>query len=132
MTRFILSAVFCLAVTIGFGQSQGEMNEDAMKQYQKADKELNTVYQKVLTEYKKDVAFIKNFKAAQRLWVQLRDAELKAKYPDRPAGHYGSIQPVCHYSYLATLTEERTAKLKIWLTGVEEGDLCSGSVKVKN
>jgi uncharacterized protein YecT (DUF1311 family) len=38
------------------------MNEDAAKNYQKADKELNDVYQKILKEYKKDTAFIKNLK----------------------------------------------------------------------
>jgi uncharacterized protein YecT (DUF1311 family) len=41
------------------------MNEDAAKNYQKADKELNDVYQKILKEYKKDTAFIKNLKNAR-------------------------------------------------------------------
>ena len=64
-----------MTITFCFGQSQGEMNGDAAKNYQKADKELNSVYQKILKEYSEDTLFIKNFKNAQRIWVQFRDAE---------------------------------------------------------
>jgi hypothetical protein len=53
------------------------------------------------------------------------------KYPDRAPGYYGSIQPVCFYNYLEELTKKRDQDLRIWLTGIEEGDTCSGSVKMK-
>jgi len=33
--------------------------------------------------------------------------------------------------YLTELTEERTKKLKMWLTGIDEYDACSGSIKAK-
>ena len=132
MTQFVVATVFCLITTISFAQTQGQLNEEAEKKYQKADKELNSFYQTILTEYKEDTAFIKNFKTAQRLWVQFRGAEMKAKYPDRESGYYGSVQPMCWYMYLTDLTEERTKKLKVWLIGIEEGDVCSGSVKTKN
>ena len=108
------------------------MNEDAIKSYQKADKELNTIYQKILKEYAEDTVFIKNFKSAQRIWVQSRDAEMKALYPDREDGYYGSVQPMCWYTSITQLTDERAKKLKIWVTGVREGDVCSGSVKTKD
>ena len=121
----LLSSFFC------FSQTQTEMNEQAYANYQKADKELNVTYQKILKEYKTDTAFIKNLKTAQRIWVQFRDAEVKALYPDREPGYYGSIQPLCKYNYLADFTAERTKKLKIWLDGAEENDMCSGSVKTK-
>lgn len=127
MTRFFLTTIFCVTTALSFGQSQGDMNADAHAKYQKADKALNAVYQKILVEYKEDTTFIKNFKAAQRLWVQLRDAEMKAKYPED--GDYGSVQPMCWSMYLTELTEERTNKLRVWLTGEEEGDVCRGSVK---
>jgi uncharacterized protein YecT (DUF1311 family) len=132
MTRLTFSIIFCWTVTFCFGQSQRELNEDAAKDYQKADKELNNVFQEILKEYKKDTAFIKNLKVAQKIWVQFRDAETKAKYPDREDGYYGSVQPMCWYLYKTELTEERLKKLKVWLTGIEEGDVCSGSVKRKN
>jgi uncharacterized protein YecT (DUF1311 family) len=73
---------------------------------------------------------VKNFKVAQRLWLQFRDAEIKAKYPDRAAGYYGSAQPMCWYMEGTQLTAERLNKIKVWLTGLEEGDVCAGSVKM--
>jgi uncharacterized protein YecT (DUF1311 family) len=84
-----------------------------------------------LKEYKSDTEFIKNLKASQIIWIKFRDSEMKVKFPDREVGYYGSIQPVCRYSYLEKLTKIRTNDLKVWLTGIEEGDVCSGSVKMK-
>ena len=49
-----------------FSQTQSEINEEAYNNYKKADKELNTVYQKILIEYKSDIEFIKNLKTAQK------------------------------------------------------------------
>ncbi len=123
-----------LSFTLGFctAQTQTNLNQTAGKSYQSADKQLNTTYQQVLKAYKNDAVFIRNFKVAQRLWVQLRDAELKAKYPDRHDGYYGSVLPMCKLIYLKQLTDERTKKLNIWLTGIPEGDVCAGSVKIKN
>ncbi len=105
------------------------MNIQAGVEYQKVDKELNTVYQKILKEYATQPAFIKNFKSAQRIWVQLRDAELAAKYPE--SGTYGSVEPMCKARYLTALTKDRIKSLRPWLDGIEEGDVCTGSVKMK-
>ena len=132
MRPFFFSTILCLVTTCCFAQTQSEMNKEAKVLYQEADKELNAVYQKVLKEYNEDTAFIKNFKNAQRIWIQFRDAEAEAMYPEREAGYYGTIHPVCWYSYMRDLTEERTAKLKVWLAGIPEADACSGSVKIKD
>lgn len=132
MKKSFFAVLLCLLTTYCIAQSQAGMNEDAKKDYQKADAELNDVYKKVISEYSKDSVFIKNFKNAQKLWVKLRDADMLAKYPAREEGYYGSAQPLCWYSYLTQLTKERTDKIKIWLTGIEEGDVCAGSVKSKN
>ena len=132
MRRFHLLLSFCLLTVLSFGQTQKELNEKADTDYQKTNKELNAVYQKILKEYSEDTVFIKNIKNAQRLWVQFRDAEMLAKYPDRQKGYYGSVQPMCWSMYKTELTLERTKVLKIWLTGIEEGDVCSGSVKIKH
>ena len=45
--------------------------------------------------------------------------------------YYGSVFPMCWSMALTSLTNERIEKLKIWLTGIEEGDMCSGSIKIK-
>jgi uncharacterized protein YecT (DUF1311 family) len=78
-----------------------------------------------------DTAFIRNLKASQRLWVQFRDAEVKMMYPDREPGYYGSIHPMCWSIYKTELTSERVKKLRQWLSGQEEGDSCSSSIKLK-
>ena len=129
--RTIYSIILIFSTSFCFSQTQTEMNETAYKNYEQADKELNVTYQKILKEYKADTAFIKNLKTAQRIWVQFRDAELKAMYPDREPGYYGTIQPLCKYDYLENFTTERTKKLKMWLDGAGEGDMCSGSIKDK-
>lgn len=108
------------------------MNNEQLQTFQQADKALNSVYQKILKQYRTDPEFIKNLKTAQRIWVQFRDAEANMKYPARPAGYYGSAQPMCEAAYRTELTQQRTRTLTLWLTGIEEGDVCAGSVKVKD
>jgi uncharacterized protein YecT (DUF1311 family) len=124
----LLPVLLALMQIAAHAQTQGQMNATAADQYKQADKELNTVYQQILKSYAKQPAFIKNLKTAQRLWVQLRDAELAARYPGR---NYGSAQSMCEAAYLETLTRTRTQFLRTWLTGIEEGDVCSGSVRMK-
>ncbi len=132
MKKSLIFIVSILSLSFSYGQTQGEINQDAYKEYEKSDKEINLVYQKILKEYKDDTAFINNLKTAQRLWIKFRDAEVEAMYPDREEGYYGSMHPMCLSLYMKELTDDRIEKLKIWLTGIEEGDACSGSVKTKN
>ena len=90
-----------MIASFSFAQTQAVLNQDAKKEFETADKELNQVYNNILKEYKKDSAFIKNLKKSQRLWIQLRDAEMKVKFPDRGNGYYGSVQPMCWSLYKA-------------------------------
>ncbi len=130
LKQLLLSIVILIATTAAGAraQTQGALTANAGATYQKADKELNRVYQKILKEYASQPLFIKKFKAAQRLWVQLRDAELAARYPQ--SGSYGSAGPMCENIYLEDLTKQRTKFLRQWLDGIPEGDVCNGSVKV--
>ncbi|WP_417888187.1 lysozyme inhibitor LprI family protein [Zunongwangia sp.] len=113
-----------------FGQTQHEMNKNASEEYKKSDIELNKVYQKILTEYKSDSIFIDRLKKTQRIWISYRDSELEMKFPaENKQAEYGSVYPMCVSLFLKELTEERTEKLQVWLNGIEEGDMCSGSVK---
>ncbi|HLP10718.1 MAG TPA: lysozyme inhibitor LprI family protein [Flavobacteriales bacterium] len=131
MKKILLIAALCFSGTC-FSQSQAELNQQAHAAFKKADAELNSIYQKILTNYKEDKEFIKNLKATQRIWITFRDAELKMKYPDRKEPmHYGSIHPMCVSLYLEKLTLERIATLKLWAEGAEEGDGCGGSEHVK-
>ena len=131
MKNIIVLIVICLISNFGFSQTQFEMNQSANNDFLKADKDLNSVYQKIIKEYKSDIKFIKNLKTSQKIWIQFRDSEMKVKFPETEDSYYGSVFPMCWSSYIEELTKERIKKLKIWIDGNEEGDVCSGSVKIK-
>lgn len=122
LTFFIISI---WSLNTAFGQKEDNS-------YAEAEKEINTVYQKILQEYSSDKEFVKNLKATQRLWIQFRDAEIKAKYPNRTPGYYGSVYSLCVSNLMTKLTNERIRTLEVWLEGIEEGDVCLGSVKRKH
>lgn len=132
MKQFVCYFFFCIILSVCYSQSQVDMNLKASNNFQKAEAELNAVYKEILKEYKSDTAFIINLTKAQKIWIQFRNAEMNTKFPNKEPGYYGSVLPLCWNSYKQQLTEERIKKLKIWLTGIEEGDACSGSVKMKN
>jgi uncharacterized protein YecT (DUF1311 family) len=114
-------------------QTQTGLNECAGADLAKADRELNRTYQLILEKYAKDSLFLQRLEQAQRAWLAFRDAEIEMKYPGANAreltARYGTVYPMCFASYKAELTEQRTRELSAWLKGIEEGDVCSGSVK---
>ena len=128
MNKIILLLLLTFSINC-FSQTQAEMNQQAYASYNKADKKLNTVYQKILVKYKTDKLFVANLKKSQRIWISFRDAEMDMKYPSYPNQNYGSIHPTCRAVYLTELTEMRIKTLNVWLNGIKEGDACSGSVK---
>jgi uncharacterized protein YecT (DUF1311 family) len=100
-----------------------------MKGLKDAETEMNNVYSEIQKTYKADVAFIKNMKEAQELWTKLRAAELKAKFPASP-DEYGSAYQMCVNDYLTELTNQRIIRLKTWIKGTYQGDVCSGSIRI--
>ncbi len=130
MKQLISFFFFSITMVSSYGQTQSQMNQKAAKDFEKSDKELNSVFQQIIKEYSSDTVFIKNLRKAQKLWVQLRDAELEAKFPDEPDKFYGSVAPMCWSMYKTDLTKERIKKLRVWLIGIKEGDVCAGSVKI--
>lgn len=130
MKKIILVSVFIVMFINLFGQTQVELINKAKLEYEKTDKELNQVYLRLLQEYKSDTVFIKCMKEAQRQWIKFRDAQLRMKYPPyRDADE--SVLPMCRNYYLKELTSNRIKELKQWLDLVEEGDVCSGSINLK-
>lgn len=113
-----------------YSQTQSQMNYEAELNYKKADSILNSVYKNILKAYQKDTIFITKLKQTQRIWISYRDAELEMKYPlPNKRKEYGSVYPMCASLYLEELTKERIGKLKLWLSGKDETDVCNGSVK---
>ncbi len=103
-------------------QTQFDMNNCFCQQYQKADAELNRVYQQLLAARASNPAFIDKLKAAQRTWIAFRDAQLEAIYPttEDPRVTYGSVYPMCYCAAQEELTSERTKQLKRMLTSKED------------
>ena len=133
MKNKILISILFLTSVFCFAQTQSEMNSDEYQKYIKADKELNQVYGQILKDYKNDPVFISKLKIAQNLWIKFRDAEMNALFPENDKQlNYGSVFPMCWNIHLTRLTKERIKTLKIWIIGIEEGDVCSGSVKIKS
>lgn len=130
---FVLLLTIFLASPV-LAQSQREMNQAAGSKFATADAELNRVYKEILRLYKDKPAFIEKLRVAQRAWIKFRDAELEALYPvgpDESAQYlYGSVFPMCWAVNKESLTRARTSTLRQWLKGTEEGDVCSGSVKL--
>lgn len=60
MKKVLLILFLVIFKNVSFSQSQLELNEQAYKNYKKTDKELNSIYQKILSENKNDLVFIKN------------------------------------------------------------------------
>lgn len=103
--------------------NQMEMNQCAYEDFQKADKELNKVYQEVRKKNKNDKLFLKNLKTSQKLWLKFLDAELNAIY-SCPEGNqricFGSMFPLLYNGSKTTLTKDRTAQLKRYLDPTEQ------------
>lgn len=129
--RTLATTAFLLVVSCCFAQSQMELNQNADKDFKKADKELNQVYQQILKEYSQQTDFIKSLKASQKIWVQFRDAEMLVKYPKNQQPNYGSVLPMCWSMYKEQLARDRIKTLRVWLDGIEEGDVCTGTVKIR-
>lgn len=112
--------------------TQAVLNQCATDQLNEVDKELNRVYQAILSQYEEDHEFLEKLRKAQRAWLKFRDAELEARFPaEQKQAHYGSVYPMCAAHYLVQLTQERIKQLRKWLEGVDEGDVCAGSVQIR-
>ncbi|KTD47474.1 hypothetical protein Lqui_2400 [Legionella quinlivanii] len=120
----IIAIFFTIA---SFSETQSEMTEDACQQFKAMDGSLNAIYKRILQSYQDDKLFISNFVTAQKKWLSFRDAHLDSLYPNE--GDNGSVSPMCRCMALYQLTKARVEQLKLWDEGVEEGDVCSGSIK---
>ena len=138
----IVAAVLCAFCTMANAQkrkpaanpcskarTQIELNQCYCDQYQKADAELNQVYQKLVAANKDDQLFLDKLKAAEQAWIIFRDAQLAAIYPvtDDPRVKYGSIYPMCYCLAQTELTQDRIKQLRRMLKS-EEGDGCAWDV----
>src|SRR5574341_1083599 len=112
-----LVALVFLAVFINSAnaQTQLDLEKKACAELEKADKELNKVYKKILTEYKNDKLFLEKLKKAQKAWLAYRDAHVESIYPEPDTSlKYGSAYGMCYCKTITDLTRQRTKMLKQW------------------
>ena len=105
MTQLALNACFC-------------------DRAQKADVQLNDIYQQLLKKNASDTNYIDKLRISERAWVAFRDAQLEALYPDPdPKAAYGSMFTMCECMAREELTMDRVKQLRRMLKSVE-GDVC--------
>ena len=109
--RFAVVAVIAVAIAGPAemrAQSQQEMNQTAQREFAAADKALNQVYKQVLAAI--DPEAQPKLKAAQRTWVQFRDAD--AEFHADLEARDGSMAPLVESGRKATLTKARVKELQ--------------------
>ncbi len=108
-------------------RTQLEINDCAAQQASAADTELNAVYRQVMQQLQGQPVAIEKLRAAQRLWIPLRDADIEARYPvgkdENPRVLYGSMYPMLYSAAKADLTRQRTQWLRATFIDRAEGDL---------
>ncbi len=96
--------------------SQVELNACAADELAAADDELNATWRDIIKRLGDDAIAVARLKAAQRLWIQLRDADMEAQFPladdQDPRVQYGSMYPMSFAHAKAELTRQRTRYLR--------------------
>jgi uncharacterized protein YecT (DUF1311 family) len=110
-------------------KSQSDMTLCSGINHTRADAELNRVYNLIRKVYAEDKEFLSKLKTSQLAWIKLRDADLEMKFPHEDKQYqYGTAYRMCALGVSTKLTLQRVEYLKQWLTGIDEGDVCSGSI----
>jgi uncharacterized protein YecT (DUF1311 family) len=115
---FVFLALLAVLISPALGQSQSEMNQQARKDFEKADARLNSVYKKLLAEL--DAEGQAKLKAAQRAWIAFRDAE--AAFQADLDARGGSLAPLIHEATAEDLTKKRTEQLSVSLKSQSRTD----------
>jgi uncharacterized protein YecT (DUF1311 family) len=93
---------------------------------------MNRLYHRILEERAWDETFIVAFKAAQEAWLAYREAEHDAQFPPPQTNvRDGSVYPMCAASFAEAMIRQRIERLREWIDGEPEGNVCSGSVPVR-
>ena len=117
MKQYVISLALLIAAPVAFptshanAQSQAEMNHQAVKDFKKADAELNKTYEALLRKLP-DAEGKEKLKQSQRAWLAFRDAEA-AFASDQVRG--GSMAPTIRYETMTEFTHQRIKQLKVHL-----------------
>ena len=128
--KYALLACMLLWSSHGFPSEVPEQSE--CRQLKASQDKLNDIYKKILSKHASDQRFIKKFKLSQRAWATYRDAQVELVFPHGDSAEYGSIYGECRCHTLDDLTRERIKLLDQWLTGIDMGDVCTGSRPIED
>ena len=149
MRMFVLVVMACLFVRDARAEAavdpcavaaesggQATLNACAMQKFHAAEQELQDVLSDIRSEYACHPLFLKKLSQSHSLWRQWRDAELETRFPVEegtdPKATWGSSFAMTATDFMIELTHARTAYLRQWLDGREEGDLSAGSIRWKH
>jgi hypothetical protein len=129
----IIGLIFPLILNFQvFCQTQFEMNETAKQKYLNSHNKLDSIYTGIKMIYSSDTLFVSKFNESISVWEKYRDIMIETRFPGGNKNDlYGSIYPLCYYTFLRELIEKRIDDVVVWLIGVEEGEACAGSIKFK-
>lgn len=129
----LLPLVLVMSFTVAFAQTQAGSDNKSCEEYRRVDDALNRAYQLVLSKYTGEALFLKKLRGAQRAWLAFRDVHVESRFPALdPQRAYGSAYAECRCEELVELTRQRTDQLLDWVRGREAGDVCAGSVQIRN
>ena len=110
-------------------------SQDYKLEYQKAQVKLESLNKELHSIYKKNPAFLRALDENIKAWNWYKQTQFDLQFPNadtaaNPKATYGSIYPTCANHILLDLTNKRIESLQPWLKGVNEGELCAGSIKI--
>jgi len=135
--RFTFALMASLMTLGGAGravaQSQAAMTQSACNKMKRAENALTGIYEQIVKAKATDGNFVTAFREAHAAWIAFRDAHLRAIFPDPDPNTYGSANSMCRCGIQEQMTIQRTRELRrLWITGIDEGDVCAGSCAVKS
>jgi len=93
--------------------TQGAMHVCANEEAQRADAELNDIYQRLVSAAGNQADAVEKIRVAERAWIAYRNAYIEEMYPAKDKqGAYGSTFPMDVDLLRARLTREQTGALK--------------------
>ncbi len=112
-------------------QTQYDINTCSQDSARSTRSKLQALFQAVLAKYRDDPHQQARLRAAQRAWTRYRDAEFAAVYPHAGETDYATTAyaPTCTARLNLALMRARIARLRLWLRGGIEGDLCAGAIR---
>jgi uncharacterized protein YecT (DUF1311 family) len=101
--------------------SQTGMDRCASEEAARADTELNSVYQRLLSKAERVPGASEKIKDSEKAWIKYRDAYIEAMYPeeDKQAA-YGTVYPMEVDLLIATLTRKHTEEIQNMIKQYDE------------